>query len=448
MRLPVTRIAALIIGILCAPAVGAGPNIIFIMADDLGYADLGCYGQQRIRTPHVDRLAEQGTRFTQFYAGSSVCAPSRCVLMTGLHNGHGRVRDNLPHGVFLQPDDLTVAEVLKRAGYQTAAVGKWSLGNPGSWGVANFQGFDYFYGHLNQDQAHFYYPDYLWENEKIVLLTGTRAGKKGEYTHDLFTDKALTFIERNRQRPFFLYLAYTIPHWSDYPKDSPDAQIVPSDAPYSDRDWPQVEKNFAAMVTRLDGDVGRIMALLKKLGIDENTIVFFTSDNGPDTASIHDIEYFDSNGPLRGVKRTLYEGGVRVPMIVRWPGKVPAGRTSDQVWAAWDVLPTAAELAGLPVPKAIDGISMTPTLLGKPQRAQHDYLYWDYGHVRDAYMQAVRFGDWKAVRNHTDQPIELYELATDLGEQNNVAARHPDVVAQAERLIRAARTSSDDYPDR
>jgi arylsulfatase A-like enzyme len=425
----------------------AKPNIVFILADDLGYGDLGCYRQKTILTPMLDKLAEEGTRFTQAYAGSTVCAPSRCCLMSGLHNGHGRVRDNIPHGIFLQPDDVTVAEILKQAGYRTGAIGKWSLGNPGSWGVANYQGFDYFYGHLNQDQAHFYYPDYLWENDQVVLLRGNRGGNRGDYTHDLFTDKALRFIEDNQQRPFFLYVAYTIPHWSDYDKDSPDSQIVPTDAPYSDRDWPQVEKNYAAMVTRLDRDVGRIMGLLKALGIDQNTILFFTSDNGPSAERLHKVEFFDSNGPLRGVKRDLYEGGIRVPMLVRWPGQVPAGRVSDQIWAFWDVMPTLAELAGLPPPEGIDGISMLPTLLGREQtQQQHDYLYWDYGHVRDEYKQAVRFGDWKAVRNGRNAPLELYDLADDIAETRNVAQQHPDIVSRVEQIIKEAYIESPQYP--
>jgi len=429
-----------------AVAGNAKPNIVFILADDLGYGDLGCYGQQKILTPMLDKLAEEGTRFTQAYAGSTVCAPSRCCLMTGLHNGYGRIRDNIPHGIFLQPDDVTIAEVLKQAGYRTGAIGKWSLGNPGSWGVANYQGFDYFYGHLNQDQAHFYYPDYLWENDQVVLLRGNRGGNRGDYTHDLFTDKALRFIEENKQKPFFLYLAYTIPHWSDYDRDSPDSQVVPSDAPYTDRDWPQVEKNYAAMVTRLDRDVGRIMDLLKTLAIDQNTIVFFTSDNGPSAERLHKVEFFDSNGPLRGVKRDLYEGGIRVPMLVRWPGHVPADRVTDQVWAFWDVMPTLAELAGLPPPKGIDGISMLPTLLGREQKEQHGYLYWDYGHVRDEYKQAVRFGDWKAVRNGREAPLELYDLTKDIAETRSVAQERPDVVSQIEQIIKEAYTESPQYP--
>jgi arylsulfatase A-like enzyme len=366
--------------------------------------------------------------------------------MTGLHNGHGRVRDNIPHGVFLQPDDLTVAEVLKKAGYRTGAIGKWSLGNPGSWGVANYQGFDTFFGHLNQDQAHFYYPDYLWENDRILLLPGNRGGERGDYTHDLFTEKALGFIEDNKQRPFFLYLAYTIPHWSDYDEDSPDSQPVPTDEPYTGKDWPQVEKNYAAMVTRMDRDIGRLLGRLKELGVDNNTLVFFTSDNGPSAEKSHDPEFFNSNGPLRGVKRDLYEGAIRVPMIARWPGRVPAGRESDQVWAFWDILPTLAETAGLPAVEAIDGLSMLPTLLSEEQRKIHEYLYWDYGHARDTFNQAARWGDWKGVRNGLNSPIELYDLALDPGEKENVAGRRPEVVRQIESILSEAFSPAPDYP--
>ena len=425
---------------------GMRPNIIFIMADDLGYADVGCFGQTKIQTPHIDQLAVEGTRFTQVYAGSSVCAPSRCSLMTGMHNGHNRLRDNIPHGVFLQPDDVTVAEVLKQAGYTTAAIGKWSLGNPGSWGVANYQGFDEFYGHLNQDQAHFYYPDYLWHNDQVELLPLNRGAQTGSYTHDLFTEHALKFIGDNKSRPFFLYLPYTIPHWSDYPQDTPESQIVPSDEPYTNTDWPQTEKNYAAMVTRMDRDVGRIVALVKELGLDSNTLIVFTSDNGPCKTDSHDPDFFDSNGPFNGYKRDLLEGGTRVPLIARWPGKVPAGKTSDQVWAFWDVMPTLAELAGLPAPEGIDGISMLSALLGQPQGKQHDYLYWDYGHCRNVYMQAVRMGDWKAVRIGQDTPIALYDLRTDPGETTDVAAMHGDVVKQLEACMIDAVSPSPDYP--
>jgi len=433
------------------------PNIILIVADDLGYGDLGCYGQKKILTPNIDQLAVEGTRFTQAYAGSTVCAPSRCSLMTGMHNGHNRIRDNLPHNIWLRPDDLTVAEVLKQAGYKTGGIGKWGLGNPGSWGIPNYQGFDYWYGHLNQDQAHFYYPDYLWENDKVVLLEkvviknevgkliGNRGGKNVYYTHDLFTQKALSFVEKNRENPFFLWLAYTIPHFSDYSKDSPKHFIVPSDKPYTDRDWPQIAKNYAAMITRMDRDVGRMMKLIRKLGIDENTIVIFSSDNGPYKGTPIPIEFFDSNGELRGGKRDLYEGGIRVPMIARWPGKIPTGRVSDQVCAFWDFMPTAAELADLPIPNGIDGISMLGALLGKKQKS-HRYLYWDYGHVRKTYKQAVRMGNWKAVRNGATKSIELYNLKKDPGESRNVASEHPDVVSNIEEIMKTARKDSPDYP--
>jgi len=306
------------------------PNIVFILADDLGLGDLGCYGQRRIQTPNIDGLAREGMRFTQAYAGATVCAPSRSCLMTGLHGGHTRVRDNIPHGVFLQPDDVTVAEKLKQAGYRTCAIGKWSLGNPGSWGVANSQGFDEFYGHLNQDQAHFYYPDYLWENDKVALLTGNRGEAKQEYTSALFTGKALAFLEENAQRPFFLYLAYTLPHWSDYPGDTPESQIVPSDEPYSDAPWPQVERNYAAMVTRLDRHVGQLTGKLQELGLDSNTLVIFTSDNGGLTQRYGKHDGFTENLPLRRGKGSAYEGGVRVPTIVRWPGVTTAGTTCDE----------------------------------------------------------------------------------------------------------------------
>ena len=428
------------------PNGSAKPNIIFIMADDLGYADLGCYGQEQILTPNIDQLAKEGTRYTQVYAGATVCAPSRSCLMTGTHGGNTRVRDNLPHGVFLQPDDVTVAEVLKKAGYKTAGIGKWSLGNPGSWGIPIYQGFDEYFGQLNQDQAHFYYPDYLWDNDKVMLLEGNRGGEMGEYTHDLFTERALDVINRNKQNNFFLYLAYTIPHYSDYDMDSPLSQVVPSDEPYTDKDWPQVEKNYAAMVTCMDKDVGSIMKLLKDLSIDDNTIVFFTSDNGPCDCCAHQIEFFDSNGELRGVKRDMYEGGIRIPMIVRWPGQVPAGRVSETMWAFWDFLPTAEDLAGLPISKNINGISYLNELLGKPQTEEHEYFYWDYGHVRDTYMQAVRFGKWKGINMGVNAPFELYDLSTDIGETKNVSADNPEIVAQIKAKMKEAYVASEDYP--
>jgi len=274
-------------------------------------------------------------------------------------------------------------------------------------------------------------------------MIGNRGGKRVKYTHDTFTEKALSFVNDHADHPFFLYLAYTIPHFSEYPKDTPEHYIVPSDEPYTDEDWPQIAKNYAAMISRLDTDVGRIMKLLKKLGIDQNTIVFFTSDNGPYRGQ-QVTEFFDSNGALRGGKRDLYEGGIRVPMIARWPGRIKPGQVSDQVWAFWDFLPTAAELAGLPALERIDGISIAPALLGGRQKG-HEYLYWDYGHVRKTFKQAVRMGDFKGVRNGVENAVELYNLKDDPGESRNVAAKHFDIVSRIEGIMRTAWSESEHY---
>lgn len=455
MRLSFTLI------VLCLSAAGMGlvlatsgsaeeakPNIIFIMADDLGYGDIGCYGQRRIQTPHIDRLAEEGTRFTQCYAGSTVCAPSRSALMTGFHNGHGRRRDNLPLGVYLRDEDVTIGEVLQSAGYHTGAVGKWGLGIHGSEGKPNDQGFDDWFGHLIHSQAHFYYPDYLWDNDRIFLLSGNRGERKQQYTQDLFTERAMRFIRESTQQPFFLYLSYTIPHHSDYDRMTPESFIVPDDAPYTDRDWPQVEKNYAAMITRMDRDVGRILGLVEELRLDRNTVIFFTSDNGPlgGDRRVHKPEFFNSQGGLRGVKRDLYEGGIRIPMIVRWPGRVPANQISDQVWAFWDVLPTLADIAGANAPGNIDGISMLPAILGRDQTEQHAYLYWDYGHVRGSYSRAARMGRWKGIQNGPGGQLELYDLESDPGEANNIAGVHPQIVTQMKSCMEDAYVVSPDYP--
>ncbi|HEV3079953.1 MAG TPA: arylsulfatase [Gemmataceae bacterium] len=424
------------------------PNIVFILADDLGYGDLGCYGQQRIQTPNIDRLAAEGMRFTQCYAGSTVCAPSRCALMTGLHTGHATVRGNA--FVPLRAQDVTVAEVLKRAGYTTALIGKWGLGEPGTSGVPNRKGFDTFFGYLNQVHAHNYYPDYLWRNEERIKIDGNVvkngvASKRAQYAPDLFTNEALRFVEQEKDKPFFLYLAYITPHANNERGIMEGNGLeVPSAAPYSDRPWPQVEKNFAAMVTRMDADVGRLMAQLKKLGLDDNTIVFFSSDNGPHKEGGHDPRFFQSGGPLTGIKRDLYEGGVRVPMIARWPGHIAAGRASDQVWTFWDFLPTAAELARAMAPAGLDGISVLPTLLGKGEQKQHDFLYWEF-HER-GFQQAVRMGDWKAVRSAWGEPLELYDLRTDLAEKHNVAGQHAEIVDRIEEYLKTARTASARWP--
>jgi arylsulfatase A-like enzyme len=402
------------------------PNIIFILADDLGYGDLGCYGQKLIKTPNIDELAQRGTRFTQFYAGSTVCAPSRCALMTGKHTGHGRIRGNggRREGGVLQADDVTVPKLLKQAGYRTAIIGKWGLGNQSTPGVPNRQAFDYSFGYLGHVHAHDYWTDHLFRNgERVEIPPKT-------YSHDLFAEEALDFVRREQDKPFFLYLAFTIPHAKFDP---------PTDAPYSNEDWSQPEKGLAAMITRMDNDIGRLMSLLKELNLENDTIVFFTSDNGPREQG---AELFQSAGPFRGIKRDLYEGGIREPMIVRWPGKVKAGTTSEQVWTFWDVLPTLADIADVESPKDIDGISMLPALLGKNQSRQ-DLLYWEF-HER-GFDQAVRMADWKAVRHGKDR-LELYDLSTDPGEARNVARQNPNVVARIEEYLKTARSDSAAWP--
>ncbi len=428
------------------------PNIIFIHADDLGYGDLSCYGQQKFKTPNLDRLAAEGARFTQYYAGSTVCAPSRSALMTGEHTGHTRIRGNARHP--LLPEDVTVAEVLKSApggGYKTGLIGKWGLGEAGSSGAPNRQGFDYFFGYLNQRHAHNYYPTFLWRNEEQVKLRNVvpdedkegagNSSNRVDYSHDLMAEDSLKFVEQHRGQPFFLYLAFTLPHANNEAKNK--GMEVPDLGEFAGRDWPEQERAKAAMIARMDRDVGRLMALLKKLGLDDQTAVFFTSDNGPHREGGSDPDFFDSNGALRGIKRDLYEGGIRVPMIVRWPKRVKAGTTSNQVWSHWDFLPTAAEMAGAKPPASIDGISMLPALVGKKQR-HHDFLYWEF-HER-GFAQAARMGDWKGVRKALNAPLELYDLKTDLGEQNDIASKHPDVVKKIEDYLKTARTESELWP--
>jgi arylsulfatase A-like enzyme len=415
------------------------PNIVFILADDLGYGDLGCYGQTKIKTPNIDRLAAEGMRFTQCYAGSTVCAPSRSALMTGQHTGHTRVRGNDAYP--LKPEDITVAEVLQKTGYKTGAIGKWGLGLANTTGTPNKQGFEEWLGYLSQTHAHDYYPTQLFRNDMIFTLNPK------EYSHDLFTQAATNFVRVTKYFSFFLYLPYTIPHANnELGRKSGNGMEIPSDAPYTKESWPQPEKNKAAMITRLDRDIGILLAQLKKLNIDDNTIIFFTSDNGPHKEGGVDPKFFNSSGGLRGIKRDMYEGGIRVPMIVRWPGKIPAGKVSDQVWAFWDFLPTAAEIAREKAPENIDGISMLPTLLGQKQTNQHEFLYWEF-HEKGT-KQAVRTGDWKAVRLGPKEPLELYNLKTDLTETNNVAADHPEIVSKIENYLLTARTESERWPIR
>jgi len=431
------------------------PNIILILADDLGYGDLGCYGQTKIKTPNLDKLAAEGIRFTDFYAGSTVCAPSRCALMTGLHTGHAWIRGN--GTLALRPGDVTVAEVLRNAGYRTGIIGKWGLGDVNTTGLPQKKGFEEFLGYLDQVHAHDYYPSFLWRYDPRAgfdgqeTLYGNVAGNKGTYSHDLFTTAALNFMRlyqpeaANHYRPFLLYLAYTIPHANNEEgARSGNGMQVPSDAPYSAESWPQTEKNKAAMISRLDGDVAKLLNKLRELKIDNNTVIFFTSDNGPHKEGGVDPAFFNSAGPLRGLKRDLYEGGIRVPLIVRWPGKVRPGRVSDRAFAFWDFLPTAAEIAGTQAPEQLDGISMFPTLLGRPQTNQHDFLYWEF-HER-GFQQAVRMDNWKAVRPQAGETLELYDLNADLGEKHNIADQHPDIVARIEAYLKTARTDSAEWP--
>ena len=426
------------------------PNIILILADDLGYGDLGCYGQKKIKTPHLDQLASEGLRFTHCYAGTCVCAPSRAALMTGLHTGHTRIRGNAE--IPLATNETTVAEVLKRGGYDTGVIGKWGLGLEASGATPGRRGFDEFLGYLSQTHAHDYYPTQLWRSSVMDLERGAgdfplpiaanEGGARGLYVHDFFTTAATNFVRSYQNKPFFLFLSYTIPHAQNELKEQ--GMVVPSSEPYAAENWPQPEKNKAAMITRLDRDVGVLLAQLKRLKLDSNTVVFFTSDNGPHKEGGVNPGFFNSSGPLRGLKRDLYEGGIRVPMLVRWPGHVPTNTVSDEPWAFWDFLPTAAALARTAAPDGIDGISMLPTLLGRPQTNRHDFFYWEF-HEKGS-KQAVRMGDWKGLRLSPGAPLELYHLRTDPGETNNVANAHTNVVAQIESRLGAARTESERWP--
>jgi len=436
------------------------PSIIFILTDDLGYGDLGCYGQTNFTTPNIDKLASEGIRFTSCYAGSTVCTPSRAALMLGQHTGHLNLRGNVRGGTLL-PDEVTVAEVLKGAGYRTCLIGKWGLGDEGLPGVPQKKGFQEFAGYLNNVHAHDYYPEFLWRYDPPsevkegfdgkFSFPENAGGKKGRYIPDLLTDAALNFVRYskpdrfNHYRPFFLYLSYTIPHANnELARQTGNGMEVPTDAPYSDKPWPQPEKNKAAMIHRLDSYIGRLMTKLKELKIDENTIIFFSGDNGPHKEGGVDPKFLQSSGPFRGHKRDLTEGGIRVPMIVRWPAKIKPGQVSDFPWAFWDFLPTAAEIAQAKPPEGLDGISVLPTLLGEPQKKRHEYLYWEF-HEK-GFKQAMRLGDWKAIRMQPGAKLQLYNLKTDPGEQRDVADQHPDVVKKIEELLKTARTDSPRWP--
>ena len=426
------------------------PNIVFILADDLGYGDLGCYGQTEIQTPHIDALANLGMRFTQFYAGSTVCAPSRCALMTGLHTGHCFIRGNGKDN--LRPEDVVVAEIAKQAGYHTGLFGKWGLGHEESTGLPTRQGFDHFFGYLDQHHAHNYYPSFLLRNEQRSLLTNVvpNEGKWGQgvateqiqYSHDLIADEALQFIDRHWCEPFFLYLAYTIPHANNEAQQL--GMEVPDWGPYADRDWPDPQKGHAAMITRLDADIGRLMHRLCELGIARNTLVMFTSDNGPHREGGNDPDFNNSNGDLTGIKRSLHEGGIRVPMIAHWPCRVPPGSETNHVGAFWDLLPTVAELVGIPgsIPAGLDGISFAPTILGRPdQQVNHADLFWVF--YEGGGGRALRQGAWKAIEQPLHTPVRLYHLEQDISEQTNLADQHPDLVAKLTHRMAVSYTPSE-----
>ena len=446
----------MVLSVGCAPSKAKNlqsdrPNIIFILADDLGYGDLGCYGQQKIKTPEIDKMAREGMRFTQHYAGSTVCGPSRTSLMTGKHMGHASVRGNpkwtsIGKPVDIPQQEMTVADELKRAGYTTGICGKWGLAEASLASAPLAQGFDYFYGYMNHKMAHHYYPDSLWENNTAFHPEGNDYyNKKGQYSHDSIASKALQFIRRNKDRPFFLYLAFTIPHYElTVPDDSKE--------PYQSLGWNERimkpghyrhdqngNETYAGMVSRMDGDVGRLLGLLKELDIDDNTLVVFSSDNGHE----YDKNFFNSNGALKGKKRDLYEGGVRIPYIARWPGQVKPNTTSDHISAFWDFLPTACDLAGIEPSENIDGISYLPTLLGQNQE-EHDYLYWEFNEGRGP-LQAIRKQNWKAVKRY-NSPMELYDLNEDIGEENDLAEKYPDIVLSMESLLSEARTENEYFP--
>jgi arylsulfatase A len=447
-----------------APVKTAGPNIIFIMADDLGYADLGCYGQHIIQTPNIDRLASSGVRFTHHYAGNTVCAPSRCALMTGYHMGHAQVRGNLqaePSGQWpVSEETVTVAHLLNSAGYRTAMIGKWGLGIEHSTGDPMKQGFDYYYGYLDQVLAHNYYPEYLLrsgqreylDNEVQYMDTslwhnglGSYSTRKSVYSHDLFLEDALRYLDENHEHPFLLYLPFTIPHENG---EAPGGERmeVPDYEPYEKEEWPSDTKGYASMITRMDRGIGMILDKLEKLGIDSNTVVFFTSDNGPMPGEEF-TDFFNSNGSLRGGKRDVYEGGIRVPLIVTWKGTIQPGRISRHTGAFWDFLPTACELAGVQAPAGIDGISYLPELLGLAQPG-HEYLYWEFPGLGG--KQALLRGKWKLVRNNCfgqdgGQP-ELYDLQLDPGEMNDLAEQYPELVKELSAYIESVRTESEIFP--
>lgn len=439
------------------------PNLIWIMADDLGYGELGCYGQEVIATPHLDRMAREGLRFTHFYAGATVCAPSRSVLMTGQHHGHTRVRGNAgqanPTAQALRAEDITVAKVLQHAGYRTALIGKWGLGDVGaaSSGLPRKQGFDEFFGYLNQQHAHNHFPDFLWRNEEKVSLPNKikPIGESGagyateavQFADDLFAEEALKFVMANESRPFFLYWSMVVPHANNERNRAlKNGAEVPDFGPYADKDWPEPDKGHAAMISRLDSYVGRLLDLLREQGLAENTLVIFTSDNGPHNESHHDLARFNPSGPFSGTKRSLTDGGIRVPAIAWWPGKIRAGGESEHVAYFGDWMATAAELADTKVPQNCDSISFVPTLLGElNQQQKHEFLYWEF-HEGGFKQAALYQGRWKGIRSGSaDAAVALFDQQADAAEKTDVAAIHPDVAAKIGSFLQQARSPSADW---
>lgn len=442
------------------------PNIVYILADDLGYGDLSCYGQKKFTTPNIDRIAGEGMLFTQHYAGCTVCAPSRSSLMTGMHTGHTPIRGNKdwkPEGNWPLPaESFTIAELLKTRGYVTGAFGKWGLGYIDTEGDPNAQGFDEFYGYNCQSLAHNYYPDHLWHNHEMIHLPENESGKTGSYSADLIQKAAIDFLRAHKDKPFFLYYPTTIPHAELFAKEKYmqmfRGKFVPENSfkgvddgptyrlgPYGTQN--EAHTAFAAMVTELDDYVGEILALLKELNLEDNTIVIFTSDNGPHHEGGADPDFFNSNGDLKGYKRDIYEGGIRIPLLVKWPGKVKPGSKSDHISAFWDVMPTFAEIVGGKSPENADGISFLPELSGKKQ-PEHEYLYWEF-HEQGGKIGA-RMGKWKAVKLDVNKSskakIELYDLSVDIGESNDLADSYPEIVNKFETIFEQEHVKSDVFP--
>ena len=440
------------------------PNIIFLIADDAGYGDIGCYGQEVFNTPNIDRMASEGMLFTQHYSGSTVCAPSRSSLMTGQHTGHTFIRGNKgvqPEGQYPLPDSIQILpELLKKAGYITGGFGKWGLGGPGTEGDPVYQGFDDWFGYNCQSLAHNYYPEYLWHNQDTAFLHGNDNKGTAQFSHDIIHQKALEFIENNKDNTFFLFLPYTIPHAEILaPEDSilqrylgkfEETPYLGVDdgpryrkGPYGSQQYPRA--TFAAMMERLDLAVGDIMNKIDKLGIGDNTVFIFTSDNGPHLEGGADPDFFNSNGILRGYKRDLYEGGIRVPFIVRWPMEIQSGIKTSHISAFWDIMPTFCDIAGIDTPVYTDGISFLPTLKQEGIQNKHHYLFWEF--YEQGGKQAVRMDQWKGVRlnikNQPDNPIELYNLTEDPEERNDISANYPEVVETIKGIMQKAHSPSD-----